>query len=206
MKKKVVYLAVVVAFWNTVYGQQMGSGERRFDLAEVADSLEVGITNRSAAEKQLYFACLLHTKQHRKAVAIYHGLFSGGDASMRSSLAYTRILQERGEVATALSVLADLAHNYPNNAHILHELGVAHVRQGGLAEGKVYLERAVKLDPLLPEPWYELAKISENANDVRFYCSNALLSAKPGSELTDKIADLLVKSLNLPKKSKGREP
>lgn len=67
--------------------------------------------------------------------------------------------------AMALSKLLDLKKDYPNNAAVVAQLGVAYADSGNYEDAFYNLSRASVLDPHNPRHYYNMAVVAERAHD-----------------------------------------
>ena len=68
--------------------------------------------------------------------------------------------------AMALSKLLDMRQQYPDNAAIAAQLGVAYADSGNLQDAYRYLDLAASMEPNNPQHYFNMAIIAERARDI----------------------------------------
>ncbi len=67
--------------------------------------------------------------------------------------------------AVALNKLLDLHQQYPNNAVVVAQLGVAYADSGNYTDAFHYLSMAASIEPTNPQHFYNMAVVAEKAGD-----------------------------------------
>jgi Tfp pilus assembly protein PilF/peroxiredoxin len=84
----------------------------------------------------------------------------------RNDFTYAVALFERGYLQAAANAFQGVIANHPENPEAYYNLGTLYLMQRSPAEGKGYLEKALRLRPEYAEAWNNLAMVSAEQGDA----------------------------------------
>ncbi len=124
-----------------------------FDLRDKGLALvEVGQKQRDPAQIREGYDLLADDAKSRRVDSVELKAIAG-------------VLLEFGEGKQAIRLLAEAEEIEPKSAAVAWSLGLAYEKSGDLSEAIREFKRAVSLDPSLPQPYLELAKIYAGLGD-----------------------------------------
>jgi hypothetical protein len=195
MKKHIVCLVVFSGFLVCAQVARAGNENANLALQKRFAAFSDKVKKKTEAEKRLYAACLAHAGQAPMSFSFIKREISprAEDVALYSRYYRLAVICKEDDAPQMLRNLIGTVVTKPFES--IAECDRARIlAKNHRSVGIDLFKKAIQYDPLNPEPYFELAKMSSAADEQYRYCASALLLCDNGSEMALRVIDFLEKA------------